>query len=577
MNARRSERMFAHCCGWMAVGTLCIGAAPCSAQHLWYNDVSTADMVINRVQATAVAPNTYFEVLGWNPGGEAGGYTGIQFGTARNMIFSIWDPSNGQAIAAVYKEPGSRSNRFGGEGTGLHWDNTPIGDTWQLGVAYTFVCRAWPVQAGMSTHTQFGLWTWEEATGRWTHHVTMDFPMADQGFAFGLNSFLELWAGYDPAFRYVEFSGGWARTLAAGWRQLRTGGTDGGLTNPPPATQAMGGVNGSSFFLRSGAGFASNASIAVSVPVLASPPAPPVVRIVSVRSRLDAVSDTLSLGWECDPLTAPQFWYRIEVYGNASGTGTPVLTSEASAPHVRSITLPRAQFPPGTYSARIRVRDIFDREAVPLFATFTTRDLHAVYLSDLAWSSATNGWGPVERDRSNGEAGASDGHTLSLEGRTYAKGIGCHAESAVTLLLPPSTYRSFAADVGVDDEVGDSGSVEFKVYFDGQLRFQSGLLLGTSASRSVDLDVRGVRELRLVVTNADGDATADHADWAGGAFTPLVCPADFDDSGAVSIQDLFDFLSAYFATAPAADVNGANGVTVQDIFDFLAAYFAGCP
>ena len=27
------------------------------------------------------------------------------------------------------------------------------------------------------------------------------------------------------------------------------------------------------------------------------------------------------------------------------------------------------------------------------------------YLSDLPWTSATNGWGPVERDRSNGETG----------------------------------------------------------------------------------------------------------------------------------------------------------------------------
>jgi hypothetical protein len=30
---------------------------------------------------------------------------------------------------------------------------------------------------------------------------------------------------------------------------------------------------------------------------------------------------------------------------------------------------------------------------------------------------------------------------------------------------------------------------------------------------------------------------------------------------------------AYFAGLPAADFNGAGGVTVQDIFDFLVAYF----
>ncbi len=55
-----------------------------------------------------------------------------------------------------------------------------------------------------------------------------------------------------------------------------------------------------------------------------------------------------------------------------------------------------------------------------------------------------------------------------------------------------------------------------------------------------------------------------------------VCRADFNNSGTLSVQDIFDFLSAWFAVDPRADFNGANGVSVQDIFDFLAAWFAGC-
>lgn len=54
------------------------------------------------------------------------------------------------------------------------------------------------------------------------------------------------------------------------------------------------------------------------------------------------------------------------------------------------------------------------------------------------------------------------------------------------------------------------------------------------------------------------------------------CGADFNRSGAASVQDLFDFLMAYFAGAPAADVNHAAGVSVQDVFDFLGAWFEGC-
>jgi hypothetical protein len=58
-------------------------------------------------------------------------------------------------------------------------------------------------------------------------------------------------------------------------------------------------------------------------------------------------------------------------------------------------------------------------------------------------------------------------------------------------------------------------------------------------------------------------------------FSPP-CLADFNHSGGASVQDIFDFLTAYFTNDPAADVNHSGNVSVQDIFDFLNAYFAGC-
>lgn len=55
------------------------------------------------------------------------------------------------------------------------------------------------------------------------------------------------------------------------------------------------------------------------------------------------------------------------------------------------------------------------------------------------------------------------------------------------------------------------------------------------------------------------------------------CIADFNNSGQSSVQDLFDFLAAFFANDPRADFNASGIISVQDLFDFLAAYFAGCP
>jgi hypothetical protein len=76
------------------------------------------------------------------------------------------------------------------------------------------------------------------------------------------------------------------------------------------------------------------------------------------------------------------------------------------------------------------------------------------------------------------------------------------------------------------------------------------------------------------VTWATGDINGDGV--VSAADLALYCPADINCSGAVSVQDIFDFLALYFAGAPKADVNGSGSDSVQDIFDFLAVYFAGC-
>jgi hypothetical protein len=63
----------------------------------------------------------------------------------------------------------------------------------------------------------------------------------------------------------------------------------------------------------------------------------------------------------------------------------------------------------------------------------------------------------------------------------------------------------------------------------------------------------------------------------GSSCSPLTCcSADYNRSGTLSVQDIFDFLAGYFAQSPAADFNRTGVLSVQDIFDYLSAYFAGC-
>lgn len=136
------------------------------------------------------------------------------------------------------------------------------------------------------------------------------------------------------------------------------------------------------------------------------------------------------------------------------------------------------------------------------------------YVSDLPYvGTPTNGWGPPERDRSNGETGAADGHPLTVDGVVYAKGLGVHADSRVEFDLN-GQYERFAAVLGLDDETGPNGSVVFRVLLDGQVAYTSPTLTGSSAALPIDLPVSGKDRLVLqVLQTADGNGY-DHADWA---------------------------------------------------------------
>ncbi len=156
--------------------------------------------------------------------------------------------------------------------------------------------------------------------------------------------------------------------------------------------------------------------------------------------------------------------------------------------------------------------------------TISNDEVGTAYLSDLTPTASTNGWGPYERDRSNGESGATDGRTLTLNGTTYAKGLGVHSFSSLTYALAGS-YSSFEADIGVDDEVGDKGSVVFRVLADGGEIFRSSTLTGASVTQSIRLNVAGVQNLQLIVENADGSTAFDHANWANAKLINATAPS----------------------------------------------------
>lgn len=155
-----------------------------------------------------------------------------------------------------------------------------------------------------------------------------------------------------------------------------------------------------------------------------------------------------------------------------------------------------------------------------LSAQSLTADVNTLYYETAL--VATNAWGPIEVDRSNGERGIGDGRTLTLNGTKYPKGYGVHAPSELKYSLAGSDNARcvrFRSQIGVDDEVGSRGSVVFQVWGDGEKLYDSGVMTGASATKSVSVDLRGKKTIRMVVTDAGNGKTADHADWIAPTIT----------------------------------------------------------
>jgi len=135
----------------------------------------------------------------------------------------------------------------------------------------------------------------------------------------------------------------------------------------------------------------------------------------------------------------------------------------------------------------------------------------SVWLSALDISKAQQGFGKPQADK------AVDGHGLSIAGHKYDRGLGTHSIGSLLVNLHGTATR-FQAVVGIDDEAGARGSVEFKVVGDGKLLWSSGLMKGGQSGKPVDVDLTGVKELALRVSDAGDGYEYDHADWADARF-----------------------------------------------------------
>ncbi|MET7284079.1 glycoside hydrolase family 97 catalytic domain-containing protein [Kribbella sp. NPDC005582] len=162
-------------------------------------------------------------------------------------------------------------------------------------------------------------------------------------------------------------------------------------------------------------------------------------------------------------------------------------------------------------------RRIYSADAARIFAE-PQPPRGATYVSDQPWTDETNGYGrPQQRDHSHG--GDKPPGTLTIAGKTYAKGVGSHAPSSLTTWLGSACTR-FVAEVGVDDDVTTGeASVTFVVVGDGRILASTPVIRSGAAATVLDLDVTGVKRLTLATTDGGDGRNSDHADWGSAALT----------------------------------------------------------
>ncbi|GAA3432719.1 beta-galactosidase [Kutzneria kofuensis] len=199
-------------------------------------------------------------------------------------------------------------------------------------------------------------------------------------------------------------------------------------------------------------------------------------------------------------LTAPEGWTVGAVTRDGNTFSWPV-------------TAPTGALTPAALKATARVgRETVHDERI-IGTVPASPPAGQVAVSGLPFLSATNGWGPVERDTSNGEDAAGDGKPMTIAGTAYAKGLGVHAVGDVQVYLAGKCSR-FTASVGVDGEVGTSGSVTFTVALDGTNLVTTPVMRGGQPAASIDVPVTGGQILDLIVGDGGDGNGSDHSDWA---------------------------------------------------------------
>ena len=184
------------------------------------------------------------------------GYFGIQVNSAteRRILFSVWDPAEGQGQTTLVKKGTDvTAGRFDGEGTG---GQSYLLFNWKAGTTYKFLTKAKPDATGSTIYTS---WFFAPEIGEWKLISSWKRPDISK-YLTGFHSFLE---NFEPSQGYLSrsaiWSNQWVRLANENWNEV----TEVKFTVDATAKNKQrldytGGIKNGQFFLKNGGFFNSN-------------------------------------------------------------------------------------------------------------------------------------------------------------------------------------------------------------------------------------------------------------------------------------------------------------------------------
>ena len=127
------------------------------------------------------------------------------------------------------------------------------------------------------------------------------------------------------------------------------------------------------------------------------------------------------------------------------------------------------------------------------------------YLSDSDWTSASTQYDTV---RKNNDL------KLLVNGKvkSFNKGFGIHANGEIVYDLSGKNYDKFEAFVGVSRSISaqNNSSIIFSILADGSEIYNSGLMKYETQAKYVSVDIKGVKELKIVINDGGNGISSDH-------------------------------------------------------------------